>query len=221
LIETTEETSGPITLVGKDHVAFLIGTGATQSIAIATLQDRRIVHRITVPDAASIVQLAAAADGKTIYYINQNVLWEVGFNGETPRKIAPANSVAIHPNGREIVVQRGGPNLSVRLVRIHLPEGDEEEIAIRGDVRMGDVPLAANAINTDGKILLTTALDSTTWYWQVSVLDPTTGEAKRVPTDFAGDITYAGWTADGQILATGLNTEGSIWRFRRERSRNN
>ena len=31
--------------------------------------------------------------------------------------------------------------------------------------------------------------------------------------DFAGDILYAGWTDDGQILAAGLNTEGSIWRF--------
>jgi hypothetical protein len=41
-----------------------------------------------------------------------------------------------------------------------------------------------------------------------------TSAAISVPTDFAGDILYAGWTPDGQILATGLNTEGSIWRFR-------
>jgi len=47
-----------------------------------------------------------------------------------------------------------------------------------------------------------------------SVLDPNTGQAKHIPTDFAGDILYAGWTSDGQILAMGLNTEGSIWRFR-------
>ena len=73
--------------------------------------------------------------------------------------------------------------------------------------------MAADEI-TNGKILVTTALDATTWYWQVSIFDPKTGEAKHAPTDFAGDILYAGWTPDGQILATGLNTEGSIWRFR-------
>ncbi len=95
-----------------------------------------------------------------------------------------------------------------------LSGGSEREIKIGDGVRMGDLPLATNSIRKDGKILITTALDDYTWYWQVSVLDPNTGQAKHIPTDFAGDILYAGWTSDGQILAMGLNTEGSIWRFR-------
>jgi hypothetical protein len=82
--------------------------------------------------------------------------------------------------------------------------------------------LAANTVSKDGKILVTTALDANTWYWQVNVFDPKTGEAKEakhLPTNFAGDILYADWTPDGQILATGLNNEGSIWRFRPQTQR--
>jgi hypothetical protein len=213
LIDTAEETSGPMTLAGKDSVAFLIGSGAGKSIALASLSGR-IVRKIPAPRAESMVQLAASVDGALLYYIADNTLWEVSSDGGDPRKIAPANSVAIDPNGREMVLQRIGPSLSVRLFRRDIRSGEEEEIRIRDDVRIGDVPLASNAISKDGRILVTTALDANTWYWQVSVLDPRTGKATRVPTDFAGDILHASWTADGQILATGVNTEGSIWRFR-------
>jgi hypothetical protein len=122
--------------------------------------------------------------------------------------------MAVDPRGREIILQRIGPNSAVHLFRMPLSGGSEEEIKIGADVRLGGIPLAANAVNKDGKILATTALNANTWFWQVSVFDPKTGKAKHVPTDFAGDILYAGWTSDGQILATGLITEGSIWRFR-------
>lgn len=214
LVDTTEETSEPITVVGKDLVAFLMGSGERSSIALASLSDRRILRRIVVPDAASITQLASSSDGATLYYIHDHTLWEVSVAGGTPRRMTSANSIAVHPNGKEIVAQRIGANLSVHLFRICLLSGNEEEIEIADDVRLGDVPLASNAVNSDGKILVTTALDAMTWYWQVSILDPHTGKAAHIPTNFAGDILYAGWTPDGQILAAGVNTEGSIWRFR-------
>src|SRR5262249_47008471 len=160
------------------------------------LGDRRILHKISVPDAGSIVQLAASVDGTSLYYVSGNMLWAVSSTGGESHKIGPANSVAVHPNGREIILQRIGPSLSVRLFRMSVATGSEEEIKVGADVRMGDIPLAANAINKDGKILVTTALDNNTWYWQLSIFDPMTGQAKHVPTDFAGDLLYAGWTSD-------------------------
>jgi len=214
LIDTAEETSGPISVVGDNNVAFLLGSGQAKSVAIASLSDRRVIRRISVPDAASIVQLASSADGKTLYYVSDKTVWEVSSAGGEPRKIAAANSIAVDPSGREIILQRIGSDLSVHLFRMPLSGGSEREIKIGDGVRMGDLPLATNSIRKDGKILITTALDDYTWYWQVSVFDPKSGDAKHVPTDFAGDILYAGWTPDGQILAMGLNTEGSIWRFR-------
>src|SRR5262249_42276208 len=188
LIDTSDDTSGPITLMGKDQIAFIIGSGREKSVAVASLADRRILRKISVPDAGSIVQLAASVDGTILYYVSGNTLWAVSPMGGEPRKIAPANSVAVHPNGREIILQRIGPNLSVRLFRLYTATGSEEETKIGADVRMGDVPLATNAINKDGKILVTTALDNNTWYWQLSIFDPITGQAKHVPTDFAGDL---------------------------------
>ena len=214
LIDTAEETSGPISVVGDNNVAFLLGSGQAKSVAIASLSDRRVIRRISVPEAASIVQLASSADGKTLYYVRDKTVWEVSSAGGEPRKIAAANSIAVDPYGREIILQRIASDLSVHLFRMPLSGGSEREIKIADGVRMGDLPLATNSIRKDGKILITTALDDYTWYWQVSVLDPNTGQAKHIPTDFAGDILYAGWTSDGQILAMGLNTEGSIWRFR-------
>jgi len=214
LIDTAEETSGPITVVGTDLVAFLMGRGAARVIAIASLSDRRILRRISVNDADSIVQLAASVDAASLYYISAGTLWELPSAGGTSRKLGVANSIAVDPNGRDIILQRIGSNFSIQLFRMNLSKGSEEQIPIREDVRMGEVPLAANAINKDGKILVTTALDETTWYWQLSIFDPRTGSASHVPTDFAGDLLYAGWTPDGQILATGVNTEGAIWRFR-------
>ena len=214
LIDTSEETSGPISVVGNDQIVFLIGSGQEKSVAIASLSDRRLIRKISVPGAASISQLASSVDGTMLYYINENTLWEVSAEGGEPRKIAAANSIAIDPRGQDIILQRLEPNVSVRLFRMPLSGGSEEEIKIGADVRMGDVPLAATAVGKDGKILVTTALDANTWHWQVSVFDPNTGNAQHVQTDFTGDILYAGWTPDGQILAMGLNTEGSIWRFR-------
>jgi hypothetical protein len=216
LIDTSEETSGPISIVGKDMIAFLIGSGTGKSIAIASLTERRILRRISVSDAASIVQLGASVDAASIYYIAANTLWEIPSAGGSPRKITDASSFAVDPNGREIIFQRVGSTAAVGLFRLSLMDGEEKEIEIAPDLRLGNVPLAANSINKEGKVLMTTALDATTWYWQVSIFDPNTGQARHVPTDFAGDILYAGWTPDGQILATGLNTEGSIWRFRQE-----
>jgi eukaryotic-like serine/threonine-protein kinase len=214
LIDTAEETSGPISVVGGENVAFLLGSGPAKSVAIASLTDRRLIRRIAVPNAASIVQLSASADGKTLYYVSTNTVFEVSSAGGEPRQIALANSFAVDSRHGEMILQRVGSDLSVRLFRMPLSGGSEEEIKINDSVRMGDVALAANAVGNDGKILVTTALDASTWYWQVSVFDPKTGDAKHIPTDFAGDILYAGWTTDGQILAMGVNTEGSIWRFR-------
>src|SRR5262249_18375009 len=115
LIDTSEDTSGPITVIGKDRIAFIVGSGPAKSVAVASLGDRRILHKISVPDAGSIVQLAASVDGTSLYYVSGNMLWAVSSTGGESHKIGPANSVAVHPNGREIILQRIGPSLSVRL----------------------------------------------------------------------------------------------------------
>jgi len=214
LIDTSEETSGPISAVGSNNIAFLIGSGASKAIAIASMSDRRVMRRLSVTNGASIAQLASSPDGARLYYVNERTVWEVPVEGGEPQKIAAASSIAVHPNGKEIFLQRIGTDLSVRLFRKLLPDGAEVEIQISDEVRMGDVPLATNAVNRDGKILVTTALDENTWFWQLSIFDPKTGHAKHIPTDFNGDILYAGWASDGKILAMGVNTEGAIWRFR-------
>jgi hypothetical protein len=112
LIDSAEETSGPITIVGSDKVAFLLGSGPAKSVALASLLDRRLIRRIPVTDAASIGQLASSADGETLYYVSKNTAWEVSSSGGDPRAIAAANSIAVDPYRKEIILQRIGPDLS-------------------------------------------------------------------------------------------------------------
>jgi hypothetical protein len=49
------------------------------------------------------------------------------------------------------------------------------------------------------------------------IIDPRTGRVDKIPISFGGDIHGAGWTKDGRIIATGLPTQSSLWRFRPEK----
>ena len=181
LIDTSEETSGPITVVGKDLIAFLFGSdcGKVHRPRLAAGSS----HHSHDPRAGRGFNCSAGGFRRRqpLYYIRENTVWQVSVAGGEPRRIAAANSLAVDPNGREIILQRVGPNLAVRLFRMAVDGGREEEIAIGASVRISETFLAANAINKEGKILLTTALDANTWYWQVSICDPKTGMASTSP----------------------------------------
>jgi len=55
------------------------------------------------------------------------------------------------------------------------------------------------------------------WFESAAVIDPRTGKVQKIETTFSGDIHGPGWTKDGRIIATGLPTQSSLWRFRPEK----
>ncbi len=44
--QTTEETSGPVAIIGKDEVAFVIGSGTSRKVAAASASDGRVIRRL-------------------------------------------------------------------------------------------------------------------------------------------------------------------------------
>ena len=75
------------------------------------------------------------------------------------------------------------------------------------------LPLAPNAVALDGRVVFPVDTPDS-WFEIAAVIDPATGRVEKVPLTFSGDIHGPGWTKDGRILATGLPTQSSIWRFR-------
>jgi len=65
----------------------------------------------------------------------------------------------------------------------------------------------------DGRIIH--AVDSPdSWFETAALIDPRTGRVDKILTTFSGDVHGPGWTKDGRIIATGLPTHSSLWRFR-------
>jgi hypothetical protein len=62
-VETQEETSMPSSIVGQTHIAFMVGPRNGQTIAIASLADRRITKRLEGTKGSAIDSLVASPDG--------------------------------------------------------------------------------------------------------------------------------------------------------------
>jgi len=212
-IETKEETAAPAALIAGRDLAFMLGSPPNQVIAIASITGGRISRRITPPATGRVARLAASTDGAFLYCIIDRNIWVVPVDGQNPRRIGAADSLAVHPNGREVIVQRTEKGETHRYRLNASGEGAEQQIRAgeSSTMIMGD--LGTSAVNSNDRLLVTVApLDS--WFWGIGIVDLNTGMLTRVPTDYAGDISGANWTSDGKIIATGLPLRSSIWRFR-------
>lgn len=211
--QTTEETSGPVTMIGKDEVAFVIGSGPSRKVAIASAADGRLIRRLAQIDGAIIQELASSPDSKTLYYAATGKIWATPSNGEgEPRLIRDGDSFAVDPAGKYVVVQLNEKD-SVRLVRVFL-DGTPEQPLIFPGVRLASIPIAANAVRADGVILKSLAVSS--WDWAAGLLHPGTGKVERISLRSSLDVHYPTWSSDGRILLFGYLSEGTLWRFKPE-----
>src|SRR5207249_6558233 len=80
-IQTAEDTSGPIAVVGKDRVAFLIGSGKYQKVALASIADGRLLGRMEKIDGAAVYELGSSPDAKTLYFGANAKVWAAPLDG--------------------------------------------------------------------------------------------------------------------------------------------
>jgi len=197
-------------MIGSSEVAFLIGSGATRKLAIASLADGRIVRRLEKADGPSIQSLAASPDGQMLYYAASGKIWRIPSSDGPPEFIRDGDSVAADPNGQYLVIQLNEKD-NVRLVRVPIAGGPDQPLAFPG-IRLATTPIPSNAIRGDGAIIKN--FNSSDYYpWSPVVLIPETGKVQRIPMPSFLDIHYAGWTANGKIVVFGQETNSSIWRL--------
>jgi serine/threonine protein kinase len=213
-IQTKEDNSFPACTVGKDKVAFMLGPPDKAVVALATLADGQIVKRFTEIPQGEVSALATSADGATLYYVSQGVVWAVPTSGGQPNRIAEGQSIAVDPGGKYVIVA-STEIAGIRLTRLPVSGGTGTPIPVQGPLRLAPIALTPNAIGKNGKVLVSiTSPDS--WFYSAGILDQQTGKVERIPLNFPGDVFAPGWLPDGRVTSAGLPTKVTLWRFRPE-----
>ena len=205
LVNTLEETAGPMTAVGSDQVAFMIGPQPRHTVALTALSTGRVMRRLLF-DQGAVTGMAASPDGKTLYCVAGGAVWSVALAGDAPRKIRNGDSVAVDASTQSLVIEVREPPNS-RLVRIPLSGGPEQEIP--GPFHLGYYIEAGSIRN--GKLVA--PMGAPTWYWPPGIFDLATGKSARIPLDYTSDFHHMAWTPDGRIMAVTYGFSAAIWKF--------
>ena len=205
LINSNEETAGPMTAVGSDQVAFMIGPQPRHTIALAALSNGRITRRLNF-DRGEVTALATSPDAKTLYCVASGTVWAVPLSGDAPRRIRTGDGIAVDAATQSLVIEVREPPNS-RLVRIPLSGGPEQEIA--GPFHLGFFIDPGSVRN--GKLVA--PMGAPTWYWPPGIFDLATGKSARIPLDYTNDFHNITWTPDGRIMAMTADWRATIWKF--------
>ena len=214
LVDGSELTSAPVAMLAGERAVFLSGpSGAPPGLVLASVRDGRILRRLAGTQDAAPQELAAAPDGRTVYYPSRGELWAVDVDSDAPpRRIAPGHGVAVFPGGEELLVQRNGAD-GVSLLRVPVSGSYEVSLPLQGELRLAPAPISGRAVSRDGRIVVTVA-SRDAWRWGAALFDPATGAIQRVPVEFDGDVRSVGWAPDGSLVGLGVSLHTELWRFR-------
>jgi hypothetical protein len=214
LASSNAETAPPLTLIGKERLAFVADTGKGPRLRIANLEDDNVnLDPVDLGvSGAGLVALAAAPDGKTLYYVQSRQVYEVPVDGSRPpRKIDQGDGVAVYPSSGDLLIQRFDRS-GVRLFRLARPgDGLTPYPVDSAAARLVPFVLGNGAIDREGRVLLTVA-SRDTYYWHAALLSAS-GKLQALPAKFDGEVYPAEWTEGGKVLATGYSLRTAVWRF--------
>jgi hypothetical protein len=218
-VDSPESSSPPVAVVGGRFLAFIEGGAASKAapqIALASLPDGHVVARLEATRGASCAGMSAAADGRSLYYVDTGAVMRIDLDAGKPVRICAGNGVAVDPRDGSLVVQLNQRD-GVRLVRVSA-DGREQAIAVPSDIRLSQTPIAGNAVGTDGRIVVS-GKSRERWYTGPVVIDPAAGTAIPVPVSYDGDILPSAWGRGGSLLGFGSEVRCDLWRFRKTASR--
>ena len=209
----SEPTFGPATLAGRDAAAFLTGpSGAPPLLAVVARADGRLIKKHVLPKGAIPSSLAAARDGRTLFFADGGTIWSVDAASGAAEAFCAGHGVAGDPGADGVLVQRNGAS-GVQLVRIPIATRAETPVLVAGSLRLATTPLSGGAVGPDGRILVS-AVSPETWLPVPAVLDPATGALTLIPVRASGEVLTASWGRGGTVLAMALGTNGEFWSFR-------
>jgi sugar lactone lactonase YvrE len=212
LIATQEDTSDPVTGVGRLEVAFMIGSGP-RTIGVATLANGRITRRIPFAKGP-INALASSPDGQTLYVAASGMIWSMPINGGEPHSVRAGDAVAVDPSGEYLLVQAVEASRT-RLFELPVAGGKEREIPLNGPFHLTFDPLSSSSIGRDRRIFVPLASPDD-WFFPPGVVDLATGRMTRLPVDHVGDFHFLLRTQEGQVIAGAFDLRSSLWRFQSE-----
>ena len=211
-VQTQDATSGPAAMAGPNQIAFLIGTGAAQAIALASMTDGRLIRRLEGAKGASVSSLTASADGSTLYYTASGSVWSIPATDGTPKKLHAGDSVTMDPYRNDLVIGLFEKE-AVRLVRLPLSGAPEQVIPMEPGIRVAPDGMHPHAVGKDGTILVRVTMPDN-WFWPAGLLNPQTGKVKVVDVGYDSDTASPGWTPDGKIILTSVPLRSVLWRYR-------
>ena len=213
LVDTPEQVGPPVAPAAGGGVAFLLGgVDKKPLLALASVEEGRILKRFDATTGAAPPTLAGAPDGKTLYYPDGGDLYALDVESGAVRKLRPGHGVAVDARKGELVVQVNDKD-GTRLSAVPLAGGPERPIPFAGPLRLAPAPLAPGAVGPDGRIAVTVA-PSDSWFWSAGLLDPVTGKVEKIPVAFEGDVRFPTFAPDGSLRAVGVGTRSALWRFR-------
>jgi hypothetical protein len=212
LINTAEETAAPMTPVGSQEIAFVIGPTPRQTIAVANVESGRVTRRIA-PGKGVIGSIACSPDGRTLFF-STGQIWAVPVSGGEARQLGLGFGLVWDPSRNSLLVRRI-ENSRTRLFQLPVDGDREQKIVIDEATSLSGTPYPPNAIDARGRLLISLQLRDS-WFNPLGILDTLTGHIERVPVDTVSDYLSAAWTTDGHIVSTEVGLHATMWRFRPE-----
>jgi hypothetical protein len=212
LVETTEDTGLPATIFGG-KVAFVIGSGDQRRIAIASLNDGRVLRRFST---RSDNGLAASPDGNTLYYSFGGTIWAQPVADGEAKRITEGIDVALDPKGQYLYVKRAEKG-TMRMVRVPVAGGNAEELPVPPEYHLADPGLSPAAVDASGRVLVT-VVSNHSFYYLTAILDPASKSFALAPLAIDGDCARAGWDSEGRIVALGERYALSLRRYQRAKA---
>ncbi len=210
LVNTTEETTAPLTACGPSEVAFMIGPAPRTSIAFTEPAAGRVLRKL--PSGHGLVEsISCSPDGNTTYFAAGGAIWSMPSSGGDPRKVREGDSVLADPSGRRLLVLvRQNPRF--RVFSVPLNGGAEREIRIDSPAPVLAFYLLSGGLSADGRLLLPLH-PSDSWFNPPAVLDTATGRVTRIPSDNQSDHRSMAWTPDGHVIALKNGLRANFWKF--------
>lgn len=211
LLNTPESGRLPGAYLGSDNLAFIIGSEDQMHIAIASLHDGRVIRRFSA-DARLVTAITAPADGQTIFYASNGILWAQPVEGGDPRKIGEGYDLAVDPSGKSLYFMRTGSD-GYQLFRMPASGGEATRLPLPAGFNMTPLSLSPNAVDRDGRIIIPINVPDV-FFYQAAVFDPARGAMKLIPVPPRAPVLSAGWSPDGNIAALIVHWSSSLWRYR-------
>ena len=209
LLESGEACGPPASLAGAGHVALM--TDTPREVAVVGVKEGRILTRVKLQHGPA-TSLAASPDGSILYYSAAGFIWSAPVSGGEESRLAPGDSVAADPNGKELVIAAAQQD-SITLSRLPVSGGPAKPVPIQPGMQIPAPVLASGAVAGDGRIA-TAISTASQWFYSLGVIDPRKVAVTILPAAADEVASSPMWTPDGKIVAEGREFNFTIWQFR-------